>query len=197
MVIIEFVGTIVVMLMLPAGFFLYDRWKAQKRRELIFFLEYNSSFNLGKSAECVADNSFLAKKAKRLMKIKKERDDAYDNYKKAEAKKEKEIAERRNLRKMGYKYEDEIFEIFRFENYLAYDQLLNGIQNVCRLNVLEATDRLRLWEKNYLICKNYDNKKYNVGFVLTSSMYSIDKDDITFQKWLKNNGIDRNLPDFY
>ena len=95
----------------------------------------------------------------------------------------------RNQRKIGYKYEEEIFEIFDTKRKLPNEELVVGIQAKFNLSSDDARKLLDVWYYNELIKKCYDKKQYwEVGRILNSSRHNIDDDDLTREKWLAQNG---------
>ena len=133
----------------------------------------------------------LMKEIDKIIKDPKERQASINQINSREENKEKAWQEEREKRKIGYKYQNEIFEIFDTNRELSYNELHAKIELKFRLKQEEANKLLKLWKKNKLIEKCYWNsKKWEVGAVLTSDIYSIDKNDMTRDKWLiLNNKI--------
>lgn len=149
-------------------------------KNLIF--QYNQSINKGKPIMSYPE---LMKEIDKIIKDPKERQASINQINSREDYKEKARQEEREKRKIGYKYQNEIFEIFDTNRELSYNELHAQIELKFRLKQEEANKLLKLWRKNQLIEKCYWNsKKWEVGSVLTSDIYSIDKNDMTRDKWL-------------
>jgi hypothetical protein len=147
---------------------------------LIF--KYNQSIDKGKPIMTYTE---LMKEIDIIIKDPAERQESINRINRIEDNKEKAIQENRENRKIGYKYQIEIFEIFDTNRELSYKELHENVELKFRLDQDEATKLLKLWKKNQLINKCYWNsKKWEVGSVLTSDSYSIDKNDMTRNKWL-------------
>lgn len=147
---------------------------------LIF--QYNQSIKKGKP---IMPYTELMKEIDKIIKDPKERQASINQINSREENKEKAWQEEREKRKIGYKYQNEIFEIFDTNRELSYNELHAKIELKFRLKQEEANKLLKLWKKNQLIKKCYWNlKKWEVGAVLTSDIYSIDKNDMTRDKWL-------------
>lgn len=95
--------------------------------------------------------------------------------------------ENKRKRKVGYKYDIEIFEIFGTNNELSKGELLKSIIMKYDKNEIGANEVLNIWLENNLVSKCYNNQQmYKVGDVLEDSFYKIDEEDITRNEWLKN-----------
>lgn len=91
-------------------------------------------------------------------------------------------------RKVGYKYDVEIFEIFDLNRELPLTELLRKIEYKLNKNENQSNEILNIWIENSLInnCP-WDNNLYEVGNVLISDYYKLDENDITRKKWLEIN----------
>ncbi len=104
---------------------------------------------------------------------------------------------RRKQRKIGYKYEDSIFEIFGENRELPKEYIIIRIKELFRYEGLEemvyekkANEMFHLWLENELIencCWNKEN--YEIGIILRQNIYSLDNEDITWDKWLELKGL--------
>lgn len=152
-------------------------------KNLIF--QYNQSIKKGNPIMSYAE---LMKEIDKIINDPKERQASINQINSLEEIKEKAWQNAREKRKIGYKYQNEIFEIFDTNRELSYTELHTKIELKFRLEQEEAHKLLMLWEENRLVEKCYWNsKKWEVGDVLTSDSYSIDKNDMTRRKWLTLN----------
>ncbi|SNR68550.1 hypothetical protein SAMN06265371_108210 [Lutibacter agarilyticus] len=94
-------------------------------------------------------------------------------------------------RKIGYKYDIEIFEIFGTNNRLSKSELLKSITLKYNKNEIWAIEVMNIWLENNLITQCYNNKQmYKVGNVLEDSFYKIDEEDIIRNEWLKKQDLE-------
>lgn len=119
-----------------------------------------------------------------------ERQKALDNIKKIQMDKEKREQEARDRRKIGYKYEIEIFEIFGNKRELSQVELLKLIESKFHIDRGNALVILKIWEDNELVEKcDWNPNNFEIGWTLTIAGANLDKNDLTWGKWLKQNGL--------
>ncbi len=91
----------------------------------------------------------------------------------------------RNQRKIGYKYEIEIFEIFDTNRELSHKNLILKIQLNFNINAVKANELLVEWKENELIKKcTWNDNNWEVGIILTDEFFNFDETDLTRRKWL-------------
>ena len=91
-------------------------------------------------------------------------------------------------RKVGYKYDVEIFEIFDLSRELSLSELLKKMEYQLNKNENQLNEILNIWIENSLIINcPWDNNLYEVGEVLINDYYKLDENDITRKKWLEIN----------
>lgn len=155
-----------------------------KCQELI--RKHNNAVAEGRS---VLSNTEFQKQLQKILKDPNERQQALDKIEQREKEKAELELDRRNRRKIGYKYETEIFEIFDIERELNHEALIEKIKFKFNTNDNQALKLLRIWYDNGLVSKcNWATKKWEIGYVLTSDIYKIDDNDLTRDTWLKQNG---------
>jgi hypothetical protein len=119
-----------------------------------------------------------------------EREKAIDNIKKIQTDKEKREREARDRRKIGYKYEIEIFEIFGNKRELTQIELIKLIESKFHIDGGNALVILKIWEDNELVEKcDWNPNNFEIGWTLTIAGANLDKNDLTWGKWLKQNGL--------
>jgi hypothetical protein len=137
----------------------------------------------------VLPNHEFQKKLKKILQDPKEKQQALDRIAQKEKEKEEQELNRRNRRKVGYKYETEIFEIFDTEHVLSQEVLINKIKIKYNTDDSQAMKLLEIWDENGLISEtNWKSKTWEVGFVLTLEIYKIDDTDLTRETWLEQHG---------
>lgn len=147
--------------------------------------KYNKSVSEGRP---IMSHDEFIKELDKIIKNPKEKQQALDEIRFKEEFKEKEIQKQRERRKIGYKYDTEIFEIFDTNRELDYEELIPQIELKFRLDRKEAIILFELWKKNGLITScNWNKNKWEVGYTLRFELYSIDKNDLTLDKWLVIN----------
>jgi len=112
---------------------------------------------------------------------KKEYDERHLAYQLANEQKQKEN------RKFGYKYENDIFEIFNIDDELLTMEIIIRISDHYNIHATEAEDILELWHRNSLLSYSRKNDIYSIGLILTSEYFSLTENDLTRSKWLKIN----------
>lgn len=96
--------------------------------------------------------------------------------------------ENRIKRKVGYKYDVEIFEIFDLNRELSLAEILKKMECELNKNENQSNEILNIWIKNKLITKcPWDNNLYEVGDVLIDDYFKLDENDITRKRWLEIN----------
>ncbi|WP_308991620.1 hypothetical protein QLS71_006280 [Mariniflexile litorale] len=103
-----------------------------------------------------------------------------------------QIKDFENKRKIGYKYENEIFEIFDTYYKLTQDEIIDGFMKKFSTNQTKATEIFQECYNNWLITKvntriPTDEVFYEVGFILDSDGYKLTQNDLTRKEWLKKN----------
>lgn len=95
----------------------------------------------------------------------------------------------RNQRKVGYKYEIEIFEIFDTNRELSHQNLISMIQLKFNLSAIKVSELVAKWKENQLIDKcSWNDNNWEVGLILTKEYFKIDETDLTRSKWLEQEG---------
>lgn len=112
---------------------------------------------------------------------KREYDERHLAYQLANEQKQKEN------RKFGYKYENDIFEIFNIDDELLTMEIIIRISDHYNIHASEAEDILELWYRNSLLSYSRKNDIYSIGLILTSEYFSLTESDLTRSKWLKIN----------
>jgi len=112
---------------------------------------------------------------------KREYDEWHLAYQLANEQKQKEN------RKFGYKYENDIFEIFNIDDELSTMEIIIRISDHYNIHTSEAEDILELWHRNSLLSYSRKNDIYSIGIILTSEYFSLTESDLTRSKWLKIN----------
>ncbi len=112
---------------------------------------------------------------------KREYDERHLAYQLANEQKQKEN------RKFGYKYENDIFEIFNIDDELLTMEIIIRISDHYNIHATEAEDILELWHRNSLLSYSRKNDIYSIGLILTSEYFSLTESDLTRSKWLKIN----------
>src|SRR5690554_5809951 len=112
---------------------------------------------------------------------KREYDERHLAYQLANEQKQKEN------RKFGYKYENDIFEIFNIDDELLTMEIIIRISDHYNIHATEAEDILELWHRNSLLSYSRKNDIYSIGLILTSEYFSLTENDLTRSKWLKIN----------
>lgn len=148
---------------------------------------YNQSVIDGRP---IMSSDELKKKLRKIIKDPQEKQNALDTIK---VKYELNKASKqtfRNKRKVGYRYEIDIFEIFGSNRELAKYELLSSIKSRFNIDDNQANEILKLWRENQLveICP-WNIKNWEIGDVLTHEYYKLDEDDLTRQKWLDQHGV--------
>ena len=123
--------------------------------------------------------------------LKVEKDDILESIKKRA---EEEIENKRILRenrKVGYKYDLEIFKIFNNSKELSESQLKEGVKK--QFNIFDQDkidDLISIWKENSLISQcEWNTSKFKIGSILKYDFYKIDEEDIIWDEWLKKNRI--------
>ena len=95
--------------------------------------------------------------------------------------------EQKENRKFGYKYENDIFEIYNIDDELSTMEIIIRISDHYNIHTSEAEDILELWHRNSLLSYSRKNDIYSIGLILTSEYFSLTESDLTRSKWLKIN----------
>ena len=164
--------------------------------------QYEESVRNGKPIMTSAE---YEKKKAEILDSKEEKEKVHNEIKKIEESDLKRKIENRRKRKIGYKYEDEIFQIFYDDRELRLDTIfreIRGFYVVAPENYdpedtyYNTVDSIfNLWIENSLIEKCYwsndkfENDFYEVGKTLTDPYYRIDEEDIILQEWLDDYPI--------
>lgn len=156
----------------------------------ILRIESNPIFN----CEGEIINQKLKKELLQIINDPVEEQNTLENIRKKQLQKEKSEQESevlwRNRRKIGYKYEIEIFEIFGSKQELSTDKLLLLIESKFNVSDEKAIDIFNIWKANGLICEcAWNSNNYEVGWPLTFAYDCIDKNDLSREKWLNQNNI--------
>ena len=95
--------------------------------------------------------------------------------------------EQKENRKFGYKYENDIFEIYNIDDELSTMEIIIRISDHYNIHTSEAEDILELWHRNSLLSYSRKNDIYSIDLILTSEYFSLTESDLTRSKWLKIN----------
>jgi hypothetical protein len=125
----------------------------------------------------------LEKRMKQILKDPREVENALEN--KAKEKENDKINEqrKRDRRKIAYKYENELFEIFGTSYEITESQLLDGIKAKFRLNQEEAYELINSLNAELILMSG--TTKCTLGPALTYDALCIDENDMSFDKWLR------------
>lgn len=147
---------------------------------------YNKSVTDGKP---IMTRDELTKRLNQTLTDPVEENKALEKIKRIKELDERMIQKKRERRKVGYKYEIEIFEIFDTNHELSKQELLSEIKYKFHANDIQADELLKLWKANYLveICA-WNKEKWEIGDTLTYESSNIDETDMTRVKWLEQQG---------
>lgn len=97
--------------------------------------------------------------------------------------------ERKERRKLAYKYENNIFSIFDCNRFLERNDLLEKIQYSYGVSKKESENIFTIWEKNYLIgTQSHEHlNMYEIGYILTRDYCKLTPSDLTRDEWLLLN----------
>lgn len=154
----------------------------------ILIQDYDTSLKKGKP---IMTKNELDRKIDEILNNKSEKEEIKKSIKRKEDYENEVERDKRNKRKIGYKYEQDIFNIFFDNRELNKEKLIVGIQNRLNVNDLKQTeDIFGLWLNNNLISNcAWNSEMFEIGSVLTSSYYQIDEDDLIWKDWLSQNNI--------
>lgn len=161
--------------------------------------KYNNSLDKGKP---LMDKNAFQKELIRIVSDPNEEKAIIAKIKRDEESREIFRQRNRDMRKLGYKYEEEIFELFDTRRELDYGQILEGIRKIYKLEIkgnidqdemlekcCRADELFSIWVENYLIQRcEWNTGHFKVGYVLEFETFSIDENDMTREKWLKQKG---------
>ena len=93
-------------------------------------------------------------------------------------------------KKVKYKYENEIYNIFNAQHELNKVVLIDSIEQTYRIEKKEEVEKIiELWLKHQLIEICHWNKtNYTIGFTLSNDLYN-PIEDLNWERWLKENEI--------
>lgn len=151
-------------------------------RSLIY--RYNQSIEDGKP---IMTKAQLKIELLKIVKDPEEQRRIQQKHQRQEEYNERTAQERRDKRKIGYKYELEIFKIFDVNRELDIDTLYQSIDSHFQFNrdYSKFSALFELWEKNGLVTRcSWDRSHFEVGPVLEWKLFSIDESDLTREKWL-------------
>jgi hypothetical protein len=132
----------------------------------------------------------LNRKIRRILKDPVEFQKAQDKLKQKREFEAQRNLERRNNRKIGFKYDTAIFEIFSTRRSLRENELIAKIKTKLRVDDIEARNIFKIWHDHNLITYKYDRPdEWEVGLILIADCYKIDPGDITRTDWLQQNGL--------
>lgn len=119
-----------------------------------------------------------------------EKNKSFEKIREIEQKDIERKLERRRMRKVGYKYEIDIFEIFIDKREMPVEQLLAATVSKYKIDILKAMEIVSLWEKNMLVNKcPWNNRNWEIGDMLLWNSFNLDDTDLTRDKWLAEHGI--------
>ncbi len=93
-------------------------------------------------------------------------------------------------KKVKYKYENEIYNIFNAQHELNKVVLIDSIEKTYRIEKKEEVEKIiELWLKHQLIeiC-SWNKTNYTIGFTLSNDLYN-PIEDLNWERWLKENEI--------
>ena len=196
---LESIGVLAIVVL---GFFLFMNYienkdvNDRKRQNMIknswkcgsLIREYNKSLEDGNS-KMTYDQ--LQKKIDEILKNKEDRDEILETIKRKEDNEIERAIENRNKRKVGYKYEEEIFKIFNDNTELSKEDLIIGVRNQFKIHDSDGImNLLEVFESNSLIELCFWNKNnYEIGYILKYELYKIDNEDLIWSEWIKKNNI--------
>lgn len=195
--IVNSIGWLTIMAAAGGAFFYYiskkdsDEWE---NRRLIphndkcqnLINKHNQAVREGRP---VLPNHEFQKQLRKILQDPKEKQQALDRIAQIEQEKEEQQQERRNKRKLGYKYDTVIFEIFDTDQVLGQEALLKEIKLRYNIDDHQAMKLLKIWSENDLISETeWKSKAWEVGQVLTLNIYKIDPMDLTRKAWLEQQG---------
>jgi len=157
--------------------------KNDRCQNLIY--EYNSSIRKGRP---IMTHRELTKKLHKILDDPLEVEKAISKIEQEENFQKQFDQDRRKERKVGYKYEIEIFEIFDIRKYLSKEEILTGIRLKFNSDKNRANEIFEIWRSNNLITQFEKNNLWQVGAILTVEYFNLDKDDWTRIKWLVHQG---------
>lgn len=134
----------------------------------------------------------LNKELRQLIKDPKIRNVALKSVVEKKAVKQSEEQGYINKRKIGYKYENEIFEVFDTYYKLTQDEIVESFLNKFSTNRTKATEIFQECLNNWLITRvntiiKTDEVFYSVGLILDYDKFKLTHTDITRDEWLKKN----------
>lgn len=141
------------------------------------------------SGNPIMTNRELKKKLYQILSDPNEEHEALERIKRKKKYEEELHQEKRLKRKVGYKYEIEIFEIFDVNYEKSKKDLLTAIKTKYNLDTVQANELYKLWDSNDLIelCP-WNSHNCIIGQTLTTNALIIDNTDLTREKWLQQNG---------
>lgn len=120
------------------------------------------------------------------------RADALKNLEEKREEKRLQKQELINKRKVGYKYENEIFEVFDSYYKLTENEILEGFMVKFSTNRTKAAEIFQICIQNWLIMevstiKKQDEIFYKIGPILDAKEYKLTNSDLTRKEWLERN----------
>lgn len=155
-------------------------------QDLIY--DYNKSLDSGKP---IMSAYKLQKELNRIVSDSNERKYIDEFLKSKVEDNQKWMLKRKEFRKTGYKYENDIFEIFNSDRELSREEILMRMPTKYFVNGINNLENIfSIWHQNDLITLCAWNKnKFHVGDTLTDEEYKIIESDLTHTDWLKLNKI--------
>ena len=157
--------------------------------------KYRSLFEF--SAKCQARKSELEKlseynfdkELKKIFNDPKELELAIDNkleYESIRNTRQEEVEQIFKVnRKIGYTYENAIFEIFGLDKTISIEQLRSRIYSYYVYDEIQCNKLIEIWKKNNLL--RIYRGECEVGFILTDKQYKLTDDDLTRDEWIGKN----------
>lgn len=198
------VGCLSIIAALIYFLFLFSNKKKKIERENKILKKY--------SPKCKGETR--EKKINQILSDPTEREFAKSKYLEEFKQKELDITKKR---KIGYKYELDIFSIFdKFEkydnkSYKGYywhglkeapikEELLQSIEEHFSVDLNNATQILKTWEENHLVC--HSEGYYCVGEVLSFSStydttYKLTSIDLTYEQWRAKNKYGNDIIEIF
>lgn len=186
------IGFLTVIAVLVCLIIYYAEWMQETDRKFKELCKYNDKCRKLTSDQFIPkkklEYSELKKRMKQILKDPEEVENALENI--AKEKENDQIIEqkKRDRRKIAYKYEEELFEIFGNRHEITVNELFEGIKSKFRLNQEETYELINYLNANRILSSG--TTIFTLGPALTYEALCIDENDMSFDKWLelqKNN----------
>jgi hypothetical protein len=148
--------------------------------------KYNREISDGKHSMDYYD---LTKQLDKILSDPEELREINRRIESSEKRKQEWEIKRKESRKIGYKYEDDIFELFDTDRELSELDILLRLPEKYKVKTQDDfKSLLKIWEENDLVEKCHWNKeKWQIGNTLTSEFTKLFPSDITRNEWLEQH----------